>query len=310
MLPKLTDDQIKSVFTNVGLGTPNTIKKLSVGFSNDVYSVDDKYIFKAIRNEEDTSYLKKEIHLCNLFKERLPAPVVVHSDTAKAALDRAYVIYEKIQGDNLYMRWHEYSTEERKAIVEQICSYLKVINTEPFKDFTDAFNIDTKTSWHERIATKIQEHKLKALSVNAISSEQAERVDEYVRTSLVALDESVMALTYFDVHFDNFIVRDKKIVGMLDFERTDFYSIDFVLDIVRRMVNEPTKYASEEAEPLIKAEDYASLMEQYKEYYPQLFDFENLEARLKLYSIDHDLDQLHTWPESASLKESLARNTQ
>jgi hypothetical protein len=96
-------------------------------------------------------------------------------------------------------------------------------------------------------------------------------------------------LTYYDPHFDNFIVKNKKIVAMLDFERTDVFSIDYVLDLVHRMVTEPKKYASESAESLIKPEDYANLMELYKEYYPELFIFKKMDTRIALYAITSDL---------------------
>ncbi len=162
--------------------------------------------------------------------------------------------------------------------------------------------------WRNRIASRILDNKLRAVAKNALPKELEKQVDAYVEKNLSTLDESHIVLTYFDVHFDNFIVRDGRLVGMLDFERTDVFSIDYVLDVVQRMVNEPSKYASEGAEPLIKAEDYANLMEWYKEYYPELFRFKDIKTRLKLYAIDHDLGDLYWYPESDSLRQELARH--
>ncbi len=114
-----------------------------------------------------------------------------------------------------------------------------------------------------------------------------------------------MALTYWDPHFDNFIVRGEKIVGMLDFERTDIMSIDYVLDIVQRMVRRPEKYASEESEQFTKAADYSSLLDWYQEFYPELFDFEDLERRLDIYSISYSLSEIDWYPQAEAAKQEL-----
>ena len=91
--------------------------------------------------------------------------------------------------------------------------------------------------------------------------------------------------------------------------RTSKASIDFVLDTVQRMVDQPKKYASEDAEKYVKDEDYKDLMLWYKEFYPELFEFGNLKTRIELYSIAHDLEDLENWPDVQRLKHSLKRIT-
>ena len=51
------------------------------------------------------------------------------------------------------------------------------------------------------------------------------------------------------------------IVGILDFERTEVSSIDFILDIIKRIVEYPKKYMSEKFEKFAKKEDYAHLLD-------------------------------------------------
>lgn len=307
-LPMLIEDEIKKAFESAGLPFLGQVSKIVVGFSHDIHAVDDKYIFKSARSAEEEHYYEKEAYVCNLLKGKIPAPVVVRLDTSHAVIDRPWVIYEKIEGENLYMVWHSYSVEERKEIVKQICSFLKIINAVPYEDFAKTFKIDIATAWRERIATRIREHIARAIEKNALSPELISKIEVFVEKGLPALDQSVIALTYFDTHFDNFLVRDKRIVGMLDFERTDVLSIDYALDVVKRMVEHPAKYASEMAKPLIKAEDYAHLMDWYKEFYPELFDFPNLDTRLALYAIEHDLENLYWWPESEDLKKEIEKN--
>ena len=307
--PKLTEDQIKIVLSRAGLNSAEHISKIDIGFSNDVYAIGNKYIFKSSRSEKDNISFKKEVYLCSLLKDKIPVPTILFSDTNQSVIDRACIIYGKIEGDNLYMRWHEYSIGEKKAVIKQICEYLKVINMTPFKDFADAFGIDITSSWREKVTSKIQTAKRSAIEKKALPPDLESQVDRFVNKYKSVLDESSIALTYFDVHFDNFLVRDGKVVGMVDFERTDILSIDYVLDLVQRMVDQPTKYASENAEPLIAAKDYVHLMDWYKEFYPELFQFSHMDVRLKLYAIEHDLGDLYGWPGADSLRQELAKNS-
>jgi len=87
------------------------------------------------------------------------------------------------------------------------------------------------------------------------------------------LDEQKIGLVYRDIHFDNILVKDNQISGILDFERTELASIDYVLLIIKKMMEHPTKYMSEVWEKFAKKEDYAHLRNRFKEFYPELFEF-------------------------------------
>ena len=102
--------------------------------------------------------------------------------------------------------------------------------------------------------------------------------------------------------YNSYIIKDKKIVGILDFERTDWSSIDYNLDVINRMVKEPHKYVSEESDKYIKDKDYADLLTWFKEFYPELFKFKNLEKRLDIYTLSDCLGLLPDWSRSEGLK--------
>jgi hypothetical protein len=51
------------------------------------------------------------------------------------------------------------------------------------------------------------------------------------------------------------------------------------------MVRSPRRYLSLEMEPFAQEADYAHLMEWYEAFYPELFDFPELERRLDLYDL-------------------------
>ena len=133
-------------------------------------------------------------------------------------------------------------------------------------------------------------------------------VKQYLIHNSSSLDEEVMWIVYWDVHFDNLLVKDSGISGILDFEWSDIMSIDYVLDLANRLQNYPTIYASrEEDEDNIQVKDYENIMEYYREFYPELFTFKNIEKRIALYSIKYDLRLLLKFPDSESLKERLLK---
>ena len=111
---------------------------------------------------------------------------------------------------------------------------------------------------------------------------------------------------YWDAHFDNILVQGTEIVGILDFERTELASVDFILDILKRMTKYPKKYMSAASEKYAKKEDYRYLLDWFQEFYPELFDFQNLDTRLDLYAIKHDLDTLIAYPDSVKTKQMIA----
>lgn len=80
-----------------------------------------------------------------------------------------------------------------------------------------------------------------------------------------------------------------------------------MLDIIKRMVEFPKKYMSEESEPFAKHEDYSQLLNWFREFYPELFDFKDLPARLDLYDIEHNLKDIIGWPDAIELREMIAK---
>lgn len=82
-------------------------------------------------------------------------------------------------------------------------------------------------------------------------------------------------------------------------------SIDYVLDTIKKMKDYPFKYVSEEYERFIKKSDYKNLILMYKEFYPEIFNFKNIDLRLEFYSLKYDLELLKKIPESLELKKKI-----
>ena len=61
---------------------------------------------------------------------------------------------------------------------------------------------------------------------------------------------------------------------------------------------------------LVEQRDYANILEWFKEFSPNLFDFKYLDTRLSLYSIEYDMNMLLKFPKNEGLKKRLAKAIQ
>ncbi|MCB9809193.1 aminoglycoside phosphotransferase family protein [Candidatus Nomurabacteria bacterium] len=297
---------IEKIFTENNLGEVKSIKKIEVGFTNKVYSVNEDFILKVCEDEENEENFEKEVFFYDFFKDKIPVPKVIFYDNSKQIYNKFFIVYPKIQGNNLYAKWHLMTDDERKNIIKQLCEFLKIINNADYKKFVEKFKISNPINWKESIESKIQKSLQELETREILSKEFAQKIQTFVEENKLALDEQKISLVYWDAHFDNILVKNNEIVGILDFERTELASIDFVLDILKRMMNYPKKYMSEESEKFAKKEDYENLLDWFQEFYPELFDFKKLEKRLDLYCIEHDLKDLIGWPNVIELKQQLA----
>jgi len=298
---------VEKIFESHGLGKVESVANIEIGFTNKVYLVNDAYILKVCEDESNEQKFEIEVFFYNFFKDKIPVPKIKVFDKSKSIYGKFFMIYPKIEGDNLYAKWHLLNNDQRKIIIKQLCDILKVINKSPYDKFQQKFDVNFSDNWHDKILNQIQNSLKKIEEKKLLSPEFIKAIKKFVDDNHHVLKEQKMTLVYWDAHFDNILVQDTKIVGLLDFERTEVSSIDFVLDIVKRMVEYPKKYMSEKFEKFAKKEDYAYLMDWFQEFYPQLFEFEKLDKRLDLYAVEHDLDTLIWYPNSKEVKQMIAK---
>ena len=296
-------EKIKKIFAANSLPEPRSFRKINVGFTNTVYAVDEQYILKVCSDSNNEKPFALEARLYKRFKNELPVPQLEVFDNSKSVLSNMYILYPMIIGENLYNVWHTYSEETRKLIVKQLCDMLRYITYTDSREFKALLN--PVSSWRDVILGRIRKYVAICTKAGTLSSAHADKITHFCEQHADCLNEQRIALVYWDAHFDNLLVEDGVIVGLLDFERTELASIDFMLDIVKRMVESPKEYMSKYAEQFAKNEDYAKLLDWYKEYYPELFDFEQLDRRLDFYSIAYNLKDLETRPDVQAIKENI-----
>jgi aminoglycoside phosphotransferase (APT) family kinase protein len=302
----LTNDQIVTVFRKHNLAQDPDITRITIGFTNEVYTVDD-YILKVCVKPENEPNFRKEEFLYGLLQGAAPVPHIIVADDSRAVLDKPYMIYEKLLGKPAASHWHEMNDEQRKQLIKDVCGYLKAIDQTPLEKYDEQLSVDPSFNWQQHICDRI-EAKLGIIAEQKLLPETTTAViRQFVKANRHVLKEQRLGLTFWDVHFDNILINDDfKLSGLIDFESIDVNPIDYRLMVVRLMQRYPHLYLSKGMEQYAETEDYAHLMEWYKEFYPELFEFADIDRRIDLYELLDIVSKLPDWPKAKVLKERLA----
>lgn len=89
-------------------------KKISVGFTNLLYEVDNKYIIKICNNKNNEVNFNNEInfYLKNINNKYIPKLFYYYKSKTKN--DFSYEIIEKIDGQTLYELWYRFDDHRRE----------------------------------------------------------------------------------------------------------------------------------------------------------------------------------------------------
>ena len=285
-LKKIVDDNDK-IFKDI-----KNISKINVGFTNSVYFADDKYIIKICKNKENEAKFKNEIEFykSNAGNKYIPKMYSFYISTSND--DFSYEIIEKINGKSLYFVWHELDENKRKQIVKEIVNMMKSFHSIKGESYDWALYINEKL---ERNFNKCFDLKLFSQTEKDMAEQILKNINDYLKSS-------DFRLVHSDIHFDNIIYCNDGQIKIIDFETSLYAPIDYELDIFLRMCNNPLKYASEEAENLVKIEDYQNIEKYFKEFYPEIYNVDNFEIRHEIYNLEANLRLLPRFPEDNDLK--------
>ena len=267
-----------------------TSQEKKFSFTNEVYVVNGTHVVKFCKGDEEG--FAREAIMYQKLHGKLPVPTLVTFDDSKKKVPTLYMIYEYVPGETLYAVWPILSDVERESMVEQLCALIRKLASCKL----DLSSPNWHDYWYEKLITRLE----KATSL--LTPEEIKKIGTYIEEHHHTLREAKLVPVHPDLHFDNVIVKDKKIVCLLDFERIRMASLDFNLDCLRRTQRNPETYAESDDVP---KEQYSKVMEWTKKYAPELFDFPDVDHRLHLYAVAGDLSMLQKFPKSESMRRRL-----
>lgn len=271
------------------------IYRINAGFTNLVYSIGDRFIVKVCKDKKNELNFKREIEFyrCNLESKYIPklySFYVSNSDD-----DFSYEILEKVRGKSLYFVWHEFGYEKRREIVREIVMMMRSFHSVRGRCYDWALYMKEKLKCDFKGCLD-----LFSLGEKNLFWHLLEKMDLY-------LECDDFRLVHADIHFDNIIYCKDGSLKIIDFETSLYAPLDYELDIFLRMCNNPLKYASEEAEGLVKIEDYEMIEKWFKEFYPEIYEFDNFEIRHEIYNLEANLRLLVRFPLDGELKDSVIK---
>lgn len=298
---KLTTDELKEICGRHGIAY-KSYARITTGFSHEVHRLNDDLVIKLFNKESNKNFLT-ESRILALENSKLLKPKLVAAYEPEDG--RAYIIMTFVPGKSLGGVWHTATDEQRERLIKQIAPVLQA-----FQDIdVSLLSFQGAKSWDGYLHDKVEKLLKRLLAKGVVTEERAQEVRAIAEklAGYFQVDEPVKPL-YWDIHFDNFIVDDYfQLQAIIDLENTRVLPLDYPLFVVRKQMEQPHKYLAEEDEQYANRADYARLWEWYKQYYPEMFAFDNLDVRIKTYQLLDELHLMVDWSHDVELRESFAK---
>ena len=286
---KILDDN-KHLF-----GTIKNIKKINKGFTNLLYIVNNKFVIKICFNKENEENFKNEINFYKFNGNNSYIPKLYAYFISSSKNDYSYEILEKIDGYTIYHIWHTLSEKQRKEIIKELVSLMKLFHT----------HRKTVLDWSNYFIDKLKVNFHKCYQLNLFSLKEKSKLEFILNHISPYLKSYNFCLVHADIHFDNLFLTKNNKLKIIDFETSLYAPMDYELDIFLRMCRNPWKYASEEDEQFIKIEDYKNIKKYLKEFYPDIFLINHFNIRSKIYDLEYNLRLLSKFPNDLKLKKDI-----
>ena len=292
---KLTIEQLKYICSRHNIPY-HSHERVTVGFSHEVHRLNDDLIIKLFNTKDLRRFQTERALLAS--EQPIRKPKLIASAEPDVIVDRGYVIMPYIPGLSLGSYWHRASDEQREKLIEEISQSLKIINKIKPSDIA----LEPGGSWRDLVVKRGEDLVAKLQATHTLDRDTAETTLRVLRGKSQILDGTGVLPVYWDIHFDNFIVSERfELQALIDLENVELASLDYPLFVVQKQMDEPEKYLREEDEKYADKEDYAKLKDWYRKYCPEMFAFDDLEVRVRLYQLLDTLHLLVDWSHVKSL---------
>lgn len=273
------------------IGEPiNEFEEISYGYTNQIYSINGKYILKICINENNYKNFQRASEFCQKYYGIINCPRIIYS-CLDCENKNMWQIEEKAKGINLSFKWGKLSDEEKEKIISKICLSLKSIHSIPVEDVFG--NAMQPNDWKEKFKKDI-EKKIDSLTKKGMNySELYDAIKSYVDENIDVLNDTDFKICHTDMHFDNILIDDKNNITILDYDRLRIASLDYELNIFNVMQRTPALIVNNEIKKKIKSDEYAEILGLLIEKYREMFEFKDLDKRLNIYALKHYLGLLN-----------------
>jgi hypothetical protein len=286
---KLTLNQLKRICLRHNIKL-ESYSRLTAGFSHELHRINQDLVIKLYNPSNSGSY-RTELAL---LASNLPfkKPTLVAYGEKNEEIDRDYVIMTYVSGTSPGSIWHLATEVQREQLIKEICQSLRTIN----KINPVVLPHEAVDSWEDLITKRFENLLITLENKNIIATHTINKAQAFFYKNVSTLKDTRLYPVYWDTQFDNFIVNnDFELQAIIDLESLELTSLDYPLCVIQKQINEPEKFLRLEDEKYADKKDYIHLVRYYKKYYPEMFDFKELETRLKVYQELEILNLLIEW---------------
>lgn len=298
---KLTKDELVAICTRHNIKYISH-KRITTGFNHEVHRLNDDLVIKLFNKRTDKAFLC-ESRILGVDSQKIRKPELVATYSTSGGPDRSYIIMSYISGYTPTRTWHLRSETERKRLISQISNTLK-----GFQDLdTNIFDFQKSFRWRQYLENKVADLISRLSEKDTLNQTVVDRIRNITPKLLVSFEANeVLRPVYWDIHFDNFIVDDAfNLQAIIDLENVRQLPLDYPLFVIKKQMETPEMYLSEQYEQFANTKDYEHLWQWYEQFYPDMFAYKNLKERVVAYQLLDALHLLINWSDVIALHTKL-----
>jgi len=296
----LTEQDIRNICDKHGIVFSHA-QRVTEGFTNEIHRINDDIILKVCIRSDNLDRFRIETKVLQ-HKDGIAKPKFIADDFSGDVIDAPYILMSYVEGQSLGAIWHKLTDQNREALIADIATSLRQFNDIPVRMLFDEDKL-----WGDSLVDGFAKSSSELIAKNILTDEQINTVSAILKNHRTSLNKVPTKIVFWDIHFDNFIVKDNKLAAIIDLEAVDQVPVEYPLSVVNKQIEDPIKFLSLENEQYADKADYVHLWEWYRQYYPEMFEVDDLEERVMIYRLLDVVHLLKDWSHNKELYEQLDR---
>ena len=216
-------DTANGILIRVGLSPIQTIRRLSGGIVNDIFSLDDRLVIKIFSGSSDIRKRnEKEKQVYEILKAKPVSIAQIYmADSSHTVLPHDYIVMDYVAGESLEVSWPELSFIEKKVYLGVLgtqLAHVHLVHPRTFGDTLyplDSQNGDPFTVYFGKTVDMIV---LKLRNSGILEESRIQRLEEYFHTTPLFKINPQPSLIHFNFGFTNVLAKNGDVRAIVDWE--------------------------------------------------------------------------------------------